>query len=163
MIISIIAAIGKQRQLGLNNQIPWHVPEDLKMFKRKTMNHHLIMGRKTFDSIERHLPGRTIHVLSSRLVSTSKNRVFTKLNDALEHVRSTDEKEVFITGGASVYKEALSITNRIYLSKVDYTGDADCFFPPYELSKFKLKSNQHYPKKDKTPSWDFEMWESKQI
>ncbi|MBC61875.1 MAG: hypothetical protein CMP11_05405 [Zetaproteobacteria bacterium] len=158
MKISIIAAIGKQRQLGLDGKIPWHLPEDLKSFKKITMNRHLIMGRRTFDSINGFLPGRTIHVLSSQMIENEKNSVFKRLEDATSYVKKIDEDEVFICGGASVYKEALNFADKIYLSKVNYDGPADCFFPEYNLSNYKLVDEKKFSKTEKTISWTFQVW-----
>ena len=133
MIISIIVATGTHRQIGLDGKMPWHIQTEFKHFKETTMGHHLIMGRKTFESIGKPLPGRTTIVLThdSAWSHPSVLKAST-LHDALELAKSRGETEVFICGGASVYEQALPLCQRLYLSLIDYSGPADIFFPPYE-------------------------------
>ena len=134
MILSLIAAIGNQRQLGLKGSIPWHLPEELQYFKKLTMDHHLLMGRKTFQSLPRPLPGRTHLVLSRHLLGKLPERclAITSLQEALEIAQKKGETELFVCGGADIYSQTLSLANRLYLSRIDYSGPADTFFPPWE-------------------------------
>ena len=129
MTVSIIVAMSKNKVIGKKGRIPWHIPEDLRFFKQKTIGHTVIMGRNTYESIGKPLPERTNIVLSRNREYRAKGTVvLPSLEAALEHTEAGEE-EVFIIGGEAVYKEALESVHRIYLSLVegDYSGDT--FFP----------------------------------
>jgi dihydrofolate reductase len=125
-MLSIIAAIGKNRELGRDNKLLWHVPGDLPRFKKLTSGHPVIMGRKTFESIGRPLPDRTNIVISSHSDIAS-------FSIALEKAKtSPGSEEIFIIGGGSVYAQAIDIADRLYLTVVDKEApDADTYFPEY--------------------------------
>ena len=134
MIISIIVGVGKNNQIGKDNKLLWHISEDLKNFKRLTMNHIMIMGRKTFDSIGKPLPGRTSYVISRNPdLKIDGACVFNSLSDAIQKAKESGEEECFIIGGAAIYEQALESCDRIYFSEISYDGEADTFFP--KLSK----------------------------
>jgi len=128
--ISIIAAISRNRVIGLRGKIPWHLSEDLKRFKTLTEDHPVIMGRKTYESLEKALFGRLNIVIS-------KNQNFNplgiiavnSLKEALEIACFWDEKEIFIIGGGEIYQQAIALTNRIYLTILDQNFIGDTFFP----------------------------------
>ncbi len=142
--ISIIAAIGKNRELGKNNKLLWRIPEDLKRFKKLTQNHAVIMGRKTYESIGRPLPNRTNIIISRNrgwtpdgcLVADS---IETAINLAkktiINNLSSIIKDEIFIIGGGQIYKEALPYADKLYLTVVDGTAEADTFFPDYSVFK----------------------------
>ena len=134
MILTLIAAIGNQRQLGLKGRIPWHLPEELQYFKHLTMGHHLLMGRKTFQSLPGPLPGRTHLVLSRHLPEQLPDLCLpvASLPEALQSARQGGETELFVCGGAEIYAQTLPMADRLYLSQIDYSGPADTFFPPWE-------------------------------
>ena len=139
MILSLIAATGNKGQLGHKGRIPWHLPEELQYFKSVTMGHHLLMGRKTFQSLPGILPGRP-HIVLSRSISKELPTpciVTTSLEEALERARAGGETELFVCGGADIYTQTLPMAERLYLSRVDYTGPADAFFPPWEHLPWK--------------------------
>jgi len=121
--VSMIAAVGRNRELGLGNGLLWHIPEDLKRFKALTLGHPVIMGRKTFESIGKPLPGRTNLVVSRSALS---------LEDALAQAKKLDKEEVFIIGGVQIYEQALPYADRLYLTLIEDTKEADAFFPEYE-------------------------------
>lgn len=155
LIISLIAAVGRNRQLGGDNKMLWHIPEDFKQFKSRTMNHHMIMGRKTFESIGRPLPGRISIVLSRDAKFKALGVfIFDDLNVAIDYARERGEKELFIIGGAQIYQQALPLANKIYLSEVDYDGEADAFFPEIAKSDWKELSRTSFPKTEKSPAWN---------
>ena len=130
--ISIIASIGKNRELGKGAELVWRIPDDLKRVKALTMGHPLVMGRKTFDSIGRPLPGRTNIVITHAQMCIEGCLVFDSFEKALNAACTIDLEEVFIFGGAQVYKEALPLTDRLYLTIVDAEDkEADVFFPEY--------------------------------
>ncbi len=133
--ISIIAAIGKNRALGKNNHLLWKISSDLRRFRRLTTDHVVIMGRKTFESIGRPLPNRLNIVLTSNPKFSPKSggvMVVHSVKEALEEARKHEKDEIFIIGGGRVYKEFLPYTNKLYLTIVEDSPDADTFFPPYE-------------------------------
>ncbi|MGB1309879.1 MAG: type 3 dihydrofolate reductase [Leucothrix sp.] len=130
MIISMISAMAQNRVIGLDGKMPWHLPADLAHFKRSTMGCPVIMGRKTFDSIGRPLPGRMNIVLSrSAGLSLSGCEVVATLDNAFELVKG--EEEVFIIGGQQLYQQALPLAQRLYLTHIDAQFEGDTYFPDY--------------------------------
>jgi len=150
--ISLIAAIGKNRELGRGNQLLFNIPEDMKMFREKTTGHAVIMGRKTFESIGRALPNRTNIVVtrdSSFQAPDSSIKVVHSIDEAIEFGKTIETKEIFVIGGAQIYAHALPYADKLYLTVVDKkVGDADAFFPDYSEFKnvlFERKSrDQNY-------------------
>lgn len=134
----MIAAIGAEtRALGKNNELLWHLPEDLKFFKQTTLGHAVIMGRKTYESIGKPLPSRTnIVVTRSPIYRAEGCKVVTSLDSALAFARSltnSGSPELFIIGGAEIYAQAIPHADRLYLTLIEDPGDgADVFFPEYE-------------------------------
>lgn len=136
-ILSAILAMSENRVIGRNNQLPWHLPADLKHFKTITTGHSILMGRKTYESIGRPLPNRTnIIITRNATLQIPGCLVVTSIEQAL-HYAKKENKEIFIIGGAEVYAQLLPMTDRIYLTLVhgQFTGDA--FFP--ELNKKEWK------------------------
>jgi len=134
--ISIIAAIGKNRELGKGNKLLWHIPGDLPRFKKLTTGHPIIMGRKTFESIGRPLPNRTNIVVTRDADYKAEGTVVVdSIEKAIETAKSKDEEEIFVIGGGQIYQQALPFADRLYLTVVDVQADADTFFPDY--SEFK--------------------------
>lgn len=145
--ISIIVAMSRNRVIGRNGQLPWHLSNDLKRFKRLTMGHPIIMGRKTFDSIGRALPGRHSIVVSRQdsLPNAGENvDLVHTLEEALEHARSLDPEEIFIIGGGEIYRQALHGADRIYLTLVDSESEGDVFFPAIDDDAWRRVEQEHY-------------------
>jgi dihydrofolate reductase len=149
MKVSAIAAMSRNRIIGKDNQLPWKLPEDLKYFKKVTLGHCVIMGRKTFDSVGRPLPGRENIVISRQpgyslpAFGTQTVAVFSSLEQALDFCRAKQAKEqkseeVFIVGGSEIYRYALehSLIDRIYLTLIDQLFEGDAFFPEYNAEQF---------------------------
>jgi len=135
--ISAIAAISKNRVLGKDNKLIYKIPEDQKSYKDITMGHVLIMGRKTFESMGRPLPGRTnIIVTRDQHYEAAGYIVTHSLNEALAEAKKIETEEIFINGGGQIYSEALPITDKLYLTIIDEKIEGDAFFPPHE-DKFK--------------------------
>lgn len=134
MIISQIVAVAANGVIGHSNDMPWHIPSDLLRFKRLTMDHYVIMGRKTFDSLPKKLEGRRIIILSMTLTSHPDYPVVRSLVEALELVKN--EKEVFIAGGGMLYRESMPYTERIYLTEVDLCPQGDTTYPLEDLVDF---------------------------
>ena len=127
--ISIIVAMAKNRVIGADNKLPWHLSSDLKRFKALTMGHHIIMGRRTFDSIGRILPGRTSVVISRNPdLHCDSALVADSFGKALELAAS--DSEVFVIGGEQIFREALPAADRILLTEIDRDFAGDIFFPP---------------------------------
>ncbi|MDR2285936.1 MAG: dihydrofolate reductase [Prevotellaceae bacterium] len=132
-MLAIIVAVDENNAIGKDNKLLWHITEDLKYFKIITNGHPVIMGRKTFESIGRALPGRTNIIISRNPRFTAAGcRVVASLDDAIAVASDIDENQ-FIIGGASIYREAVGVADTIYLTVVHNRYDADTFFP--EISK----------------------------
>lgn len=143
-MISVIAAIGRNRTLGKNNELLWRIPDDLKRFKELTLGHPVIMGRKTFESIlaslGKPLPGRT-NIVVTRDASWRKEGVITasSIEDAIEKAKSAPGgEEIFIGGGGQIYAEALPFAQKLYLTVIEDEKDGDTFFPLYESVFMKV-------------------------
>lgn len=141
MKISLIAAIGRNRELGKNGKMPWHIAEDFKRFKAITSGHPIIMGRKTWESLPiKPLPNRFNIILSRSGSRTYPNVIFlTDIEEALDFVKKTfpDESEVFIIGGGQIFEQAIGLADKLYLTIIDGDFDADTFFPDYSAFKNK--------------------------
>lgn len=138
-VISIIVAIAENNVIGANNQLIWHISDDLKRFKVLTTGHHIIMGRKTFESIGKPLPMRT-NIIVSRNPSYKIEGciVVPSLEAAIE--LSANETEVFIIGGGELYKQAMPLAKNLYLTKVHKVFEGDTFFPKIDLKEWKILS-----------------------
>lgn len=134
MTISIIVAKAQNNAIGKDNSLLWHIPEDLKRFKSLTMSHPIVMGRKTFESIGRPLPGRRNIVISRNFIYEGTETV-PSLDDALMICR--DEDEVFITGGGQIYSQSISIADRLYITEVYTEPDADTYFPEIDPGQWE--------------------------
>jgi dihydrofolate reductase len=142
--ISIIAAVGQNRELGKKNELIWRISADLKRVKELTMGHPIIMGLNTYNSIGRPLPGRTNIVLSSAPIDIEGCIVVTSLPDALQKAREVEDEEIFIFGGASVYHATIGMTDRLYLTRIEATdSEADAFFPDYSAFTKVLNEENH--------------------
>ena len=132
MIVSLIVAMDEERGIGVEGRLPWHLPADLKRFKSLTMGHHLIMGRKTYESIGSPLPGRTMIIVTHNpSYQPDGCMVARSLDTAIEFARMDLENEVFIIGGGDLFKQAINLADRIYLSQVHATLPADVYFPEF--------------------------------
>ena len=153
--IIAIAAIGQGFELGKNNQLLWHLPDDFKRFKAITSHHYIIMGRKTFESFPKPLPNRT-HVVISRNTNHSDNPaiIFAKsIEDAI--AKCPADKPIFVIGGGEIYKQALLYCNVLELTHVNANFDeADVFFPEFNLDDWQITFECYHPK-DISHRFDF--------
>lgn len=124
-----ITAMSENRVIGNGDRIPWHLPEDFKFFKATTMGHILVMGRKTFESIGRPLPGRETIVLSRSGFAHPGVKTVVNLSDISSQ---SNERKIFICGGAEIYRQALPLCSDLFLTHVKRTVEGDAFFPPFE-------------------------------
>ena len=135
-MISMISSVGKNGELGKGNKLIWHFKEDMKFFKETTMGHTVIMGRKTYESLPGKLPGREMIVVSTKAVD-GDIQVISSINNIVDKYRDSDE-EVFVIGGASIYKQFLPFAKRLYLTEInDVDLDADTFFPKFNKKEWK--------------------------
>ncbi len=155
--IIIIVAMGKQNQIGLNGTMPWHLRDDLQNFKNITSGHTIIMGRKTFDSIGKALPKRMNYVITSQPARINAYEVcsFNSLEKAIDKAKMFDNK-IFIIGGASIYEQSLDVVDRLIITHVDYTGDADTYLPDIDFNRWKIVEKQAFTKNDQN-NYDFEI------
>jgi dihydrofolate reductase len=141
--VSVIAAIGRNREIGKGNTLLWHIPDDLKRFKALTLGHPVILGRKTFDSIVamlgKPLPSRTNIVITRDPANLARTTLATNevisadsIEDAIAKAKELDTEEIFVIGGAQIYEQALPFTDRLYLTLIDDSKEADSYFPAYE-------------------------------
>lgn len=150
MRVSLIAAVAENGTIGRDGSLPWHLPDDLKRFRALTTGHHVIMGRRTFESIGRPLPQRTSLVISrDPRLRIDGARVLPSVEAALQHARAAGEKEAFVIGGASIYAAALPIADRLYLTKIAARVDGDAFFPPIDEGDWTLQSSESHAADDR--------------
>jgi dihydrofolate reductase len=148
MRLSIIVAMARNRVIGSGGALPWRLSADLRRFKRLTMGHPIIMGRRTFESIGRPLPGRaTIVVTRSPEFRPPGVSVAGSLPDALRLAGDTDE--AFVIGGGQVFAESMPLADRLYLTAVDADVEGDTFFPPFDESAWRLVEESSQPADDK--------------
>jgi len=134
--ISIIVAMAQNRTIGINNTLPWRCPADLKHYKALTMGHHMIMGRKTFDSIGKPLPGRTTVVVTRNPELKIDGCIVThSLNQAI--AACTGDEEIFIVGGAELYAQALPLADTIYLTEIQQDVSGDAHFPAFNQEQWR--------------------------
>mgnify|MGYP001451353270 CR=1 FL=1 len=134
--ISLVVAMGSNRAIGAQGKLPWHIPEDLKRFKALTLGHPIVMGRKTYESIGRLLPGRTSVIITrQRGYAVPGALIAHSLDDAL--AQCAQAGEVFVIGGGELYEEALPRTQRIYLTHVDLAPPADTYFPALDPAQWR--------------------------
>ena len=159
MIISIIVAVAENGVIGSDNQLIWHLSDDLKNFKKITSGHCIIMGRKTFESIGRPLPNRTNIILSrNKNYKADGCIVLNSLSQALIHSKETGKKETFIIGGQAVYNAAYAFADKLYLTKVNASPPGDALFKKIQLNHWKLIS-QRSVKRNENNDFDYDMLE----
>ena len=149
MIVSIVVAISENHAIGKNNQLLWHLPKDLKHFKEITSGGTVIMGRKTYDSVGKPLPNRRNIIITRQQIKIAGCEVVNSLQAALDLCR--DHKEVFIVGGAEIYKQAMPLTDRIYLTIVHENFEADTYFPEISKDIWKETERTDHEADEKNP------------
>jgi dihydrofolate reductase len=141
--------------IGRDNDLPWHLKDDLQNFKKVTMGHHILMGRKTFESIGKALPGRMSLVISNEPRANSENILwFTSIFRAIKQAERNGETELFIIGGEKIFRSSLSLIDRIYLTEVHAVVAGNVYFPALSLKNWKKISQQSFAKSEKN-EFDF--------
>ncbi|MFZ6029898.1 MAG: dihydrofolate reductase [Chloroflexota bacterium] len=156
MYISLIVAADEQNGIGQDGQLPWHLPDDLKRFKQLTLGHHLIVGRKTFESIGKALPGRTTIVVTRQAgyrpegaLEAPHVLVAPGVTAALDMARCRGEGEAFCCGGGEVYRQMLPLADCVYLTRVCATVPADVTFPTLTESEWEVTESTRHPADEK--------------
>lgn len=157
--ISVIAALAKNRVIGIENRLPWRLPEDLAHFKALTLNHPILMGRKTFESLGRPLPGRT-NIVITRNPGYRKDGCLVAASIPAAVALCEDADEIFFIGGAELYAQAIPLADRLYLTEVDIEATGDAWFPDYDRSAFREISREpHLGAKGDPLPFDFVVYE----
>lgn len=163
MTISLVVAAAENNAIGKNNQLLWHLPNDMKFFKNTTWGMAVIMGRKTFESLNKPLPGRFNIVITRQADWKAEGvTVAADLNDALKKAKETNCNEVFVIGGGEIYQQSMQIADKIYITRVHAALDADTFFPEIDETKWQLSHNQDFAADEKHAfAYSFQTWERK--
>ena len=150
MIVSLIVAMDERGGIGKGNRLPWRLSADLKRFRELTMGHHIVMGRKTFESIGRALPGRqTIIVTRNPTLEVEDCLIAHSVDEALRLAEGRAETEVFICGGAEIYAHSIERADRLYITEVHAEVDADTFFPEWDRSLWREARSVYHPADEK--------------
>jgi len=150
MIISVVAAMDRNRLIGAGNRLPWHLPADLKRFKSLTMGKPILMGRKTYESIGRCLPGRTNIVVTSDMNYQAKGcHVVPTLATALVEANETDE--LLVVGGARIYEQMLPATQRLYMTLIDSVFEGDAYFPMIDTHQWRSVAQEQHDADEENP------------
>ena len=162
--LSLIAALGENRVIGVDNRMPWHLPGDFKYFKATTLGKPIIMGRKTWDSLGRPLPGRLNIVVSRQAGLTLEGaEVYPSLEAAVARAeawaKAQGVDEVMLIGGAQLYAQGLAHADRLYLTRVALSPDGDAWFPEFDRGQWALVSDVPNPAEGDKPAYSFEVWE----
>lgn len=139
--LSVIVAVANNQVIGVNNTLPWHLPEDLKRFKALTMGHHIIMGRKTYESLGRLLPGRTTVIVTRNPDYKVEGALVANSVEAAIAL-CKDDDEPFLIGGAQLYETGLALADKLYITQVDTDVAGDAFFPEFDDSAWELIDEQ---------------------
>ncbi|MBS4209835.1 dihydrofolate reductase [Bacillus sp. FJAT-50079] len=159
-MISFLWAEDRNGLIGKNNDLPWRLPADLKYFKETTMGHPIVMGRKTYESIGRPLPGRTNIILTRDQNYQTEGCLVFYSKEALSEWISTQNTEVFITGGSEIFSLFLEEVDRLYVTKIDEVFEGTTYFPKLNWDEWTLDSNQKGPKDEKNPyDYEFQVYE----
>ncbi len=162
-MISLIVAASTNNAIGKNNQLLWHLPNDMKFFKNTTWGMPIVMGRKTYESMDKPLTGR-INVVITRQAGWNAEGVVvaSDLDIALKKAAETNCKEIFVIGGGEIFKLAIEIADKIYMTRVHANLDGDTFFPTIDENKWQLKANQDFAADEKHAfAYSFQTWVTK--
>lgn len=164
MIISFAVAVSENNVIGKDNQLLWSLPNDMKFFKNTTWGMPVIMGRKTYESLGKPLAGRTNIVITRQADWSAVGvQVAGDLDQAIAVAAGTDAKESFVIGGGEIFRQALPITSKMYLTRVHTTIAGDTYFPEFNVSEWELLSQLDFPVDDKHAyAYSFQVWQRKE-
>lgn len=162
--LCLIAAMGENRVIGVDNQLPWRLPGDLKYFKARTLGKPVVMGRKTWDSLGRPLPGRLNLVVSRQAgLQLEGAEVFASLPAALQRAQAWAQEqgvdEVMLIGGVQLYEQALPLAERLYLTRVALSPVGDAWFPPFEGPQWQRTACTEHAAEGEAPGHSYEIWQ----
>lgn len=162
--VSMIVAATRNQVIGRDNQMPWHLPEDLRYFKQRTLGKPIIMGRKTWQSLGRPLPGRlNIVVTRQQDAEYAGAEVFSNLEAALQRGREWAVQqgidEVMLIGGGQLYQQGLPLAQRVYLTRIELELEGDTFFPVLDNQQWQKTDAQTHSAKNDQPGYTFEVWQ----
>jgi len=163
-MISIVVAVSENNAIGRNNQLLWHLPNDLRFFKNTTWGAAVIMGRKTFESVNKPLPGRTnIVITTNKSWHADQVLVAAGVEEAIAIARELHHKDIYIIGGGEIYRQSINNTDRVYLTRVHGIFEADVFFDKLPENQWKLiSSEKHEPDEKHAFAYTFEVWDRQQ-
>jgi dihydrofolate reductase len=164
MELAIVVAIADNNVIGKDNQLIWYMPQDLKHFKSITMGFPIIMGRKTYESIGKPLPGRTSIVVTRQTDYLAKGCVVVQsITEAIAKAEEHNQEKAFVIGGAEIYQQAMDVCDTIYLTRIRHSFEGDTFFPEIDLNHWIEEKRESFPADDKNPyPFDFIMLTRKQ-
>ncbi|MFN8370093.1 MAG: dihydrofolate reductase [Bacteriovoracaceae bacterium] len=164
MKIALVIARGKKNQIGINNSLPWRLKSDLQLFKQITQNHHILMGRKTFESLPGLLKNR-VHLVVSRNVTEHASadvKYFTDVKSAINFAKNSGESELFIIGGAEIYNMTIDLIDTLYLTEVDFEGEADTYFHKIDFKEWENVKTEHFERDQfNSHAFDFKIFNRK--
>jgi len=160
-MLSHIVAASENNIIGANNELPWKLPNDFKYFKNKTWGMPVIMGRNTFESLKKDLPGR-INIVVTKKKDWHPDNVFVvhDIDEAIEKAKESDAKEIFIIGGGEIFKQTMEKISRIYLTRVHTIVEGDTSYPEFDTSQWTLINAESFPADEKNNyPYTFEVWD----
>lgn len=165
--VSLIVAATRNQVIGLDNQMPWHLPADLRYFKQRTLGKPIIMGRKTWESLGRPLPGRLNIVITRQTdIALEGAEVFADLEAAIQRGQEWAVQqgvdEVMVIGGGQLYQQALTLAQRVYLTRIELELDGDTYFPVLDAQLWQKTDAQTHPAQEQEPGYTFEVWQRTQ-
>jgi len=161
VLISLIVAVAENGVIGKDSKLPWHLSADLQFFKKTTLGHPLIMGRKNFESIGKVLPGRTNIVLTRNPNFVNSDlKIAHSLKEAFDIAEETGTDECFVIGGAEIYREALPLCQKLYITKVHGIFEGDTYMPEFEKDFRKISSVSNFKDGQNSYDYDFEVFEN---
>jgi dihydrofolate reductase len=163
MSISLVVAASQNNAIGKDGKLLWHLPNDLKFFKNTTWGMVVIMGRKTFEEVNKPLPGRVNIVITSNAAWQAAGTITASgLQDALEKAALTNCKEIFIIGGGDIYRQSMDMADTIYITRVHSDLEGDTFFPVIDEAKWQFTSNEDFTADEKHAyAYSFQVWKLK--
>jgi dihydrofolate reductase len=161
MTLSAITAVSQNNVIGLHNDLPWHLPADMRFFKSTTMGHVVVLGRKSYEAFGKAYPGRTNIVITRQQNYALPDAIVVhSLEEAIRKAKTIEQQEIFILGGAQIFRQSMPLIDRIYLTRIYHDFEGDAFFPTMNTKEWKLvKDEKHEPDEKNKYRYAFQTWE----
>lgn len=161
MTLSAITAVSQNNVIGLHNDLPWHLPADMRFFKSTTMGHVVVLGRKSYEAFGKAYPGRTNIVITRQQNYILPDAIVVhSLEEAIRKAKTIEQQEIFILGGAQIFRQSMPLIDRIYLTRIYHDFDGDAFFPTMDTKEWELvKDEKHEPDEKNKYRYAFQTWE----